>query len=95
MADLPSIVDDRVEKLRRLDASAIRSLPELSRDRLPPDILVSQHHVVGSSGEHLLVVQAGQDHWFGLKTSIVVGGFVLLPDGTCRELTDEEKSPYA
>lgn len=96
MADLNLAVSDRVETLQQLDAEAIRSLPELVMDRLPPDgkIMISQYHIVSSSGEDLVIVQGGQDRWFGISTLIVVGGFAVSSNGTKRPLTDEEKFPY-
>lgn len=96
MSDLSAIVNDRVERLRQLDVDSIRSLPELVIENVQANVSinVNQYHLVASSGEHLVIVQGGQDRWFGISTMIEVGGFAISADGTRRPLTEEERMPY-
>lgn len=89
---LRALVADRVARLRALQVSTVQSLPNVvSEDIAAGKTKLHQYHDVLNSGEHMVVVQAMEDRWFGIFTAIEVDGFVVTTDGMKRSLREEEK----
>lgn len=92
---LRALVADRVARLRALEVSAVQSLPHVvSEDVAPGKTKIHQYHDALNTGEHMVVVQAMEDRWFGLFTAIEVDGFVVTTDGLKRSLRDEETRDF-
>lgn len=90
---LQELARERRATLSTLSDEAIMSLPPMLSETISAqqNVQVTQYHDVLAAGEHLVVVQASRERWFGLFTSIAVDGFALVPDGSRRELTEQEK----
>ena len=93
---LRGVVADRVKALQQLDFGAIKALPGQSKESVPSlgKIAIIRYHEVAKTGEHLVVVQALRQRWFGLSTAIEVDGFVVGPDGARRPMAEQEKWPF-
>src|SRR6185312_5419504 len=67
---LRGVVADRVKALQQLDFGAIKALPGQSKESVPSlgKIAIIRYHEVAKTGEHLVVVQALRQRWFGLST---------------------------
>lgn len=96
IADMRSIVSRRVSELRTMDVESIRRLPPHSTEQPSEDerVICNLFHEVAPGGEHVVVVQAVRDKWFGVSTAIVVDGFAIAGDGTTRDLTEQDSWKY-
>lgn len=87
------LVADRVALLRALEVPSVQCLPRVVSADLEKTKL-HQYHDVLNSGEHMVVVQALEDRWFGIYTAIEVDGFVVTTDGMKRPLREEETRDF-
>ena len=90
-AELRDLVTSRADELRRLPDAAVATLPVAAPETLPDGktvVTVYCHSL--PDGGYRVVVQGGRPLLFGMYTAIEVDGFVLLPNGTRRALTEEE-----
>lgn len=91
-------VRDLVNGLRALDADELRRLPEKGEQTNiqiegAPHTIITWHDEI-APGQHRVVVVAYRKAMAGLATRIWAQGFVVSPDGTKRDLTDMELSPF-
>lgn len=91
-------VSDLVKGLRALDANALLKLPEKEEQTNiqidgAPHTVITWHDEI-EPGQHGIVVAAYREAIAGLVTRIWAQGFIVAADGTKRDLTDSELSPF-
>jgi hypothetical protein len=91
-------VNDRVEALRRESADRIRAMPDKREESnlhiAGKTATVITWHDEPSPGFHRVVVAAYHSAMLGMAKRVTAAGFMLNPDGSSRQLTEEELQPF-